>query len=385
METIEKLRLLSEHMDLEPTSTTNSFAEGFTCNGIYVQNASLPNGKRMRLFKSLLSSACVNNCTYCPFRASRDFHRVSLTPEEYAKQIHSFYQVGLIQGAFISSAIAGKSISIQDKLIQTAEILRKKYLYRGYLHIKIMPGAELEQIKHTMQLADRVSLNLEAPNQNRLSMIAPEKDFDKQLITGLQYIAQIKRSEPAWFGWNNHWPSLTTQFVVGGADESDREILSITAALTGNLQLKRAYFSAFRPFNDTPLANHPTVPLRREQRLYQASFLLRDYGFALDDLSFDGQHNLLLNIDPKTAWAKNCLSENPVEINSADKRELMRIPGIGPKSAERILKQRIFGTISNLTTLTKMGIRTQQSAPFILIDGKRPATQMSFFTSWNFL
>jgi len=230
-----------------------------------------------------------------------------------------------------------------------------------------------------MQLADRVSINLEAPNKERLSKLAPGKSFFEELFQPLRWVEEIRRTQPAYKGWNGRWPSTVTQFVAGGADESDLELLTTTDWLMRNVRLKRAYFSAFRPISDTPLENKSAVDPLREHRLYQASFLLRDYGFELEEMPFAQDGNLPLPTDPKLAWAQQNLREKPVEINQAQRHELLRIPGIGPKSVDEILKARRIQKFRDLTTLKKMGIIVARTAPFLLLDGRRPETQMALF------
>src|SRR5262249_49203893 len=159
------------------------------------------------------------------------------------------------EGTFLSSGIAGGGIRTQDRLLDTADILRRKLRFRGYIHLKIMPGAEKAQVERAMQLADRVSVNLEAPNTRSLARLAPHKQFLEELLQPLKWVEEIRKNQPAEKGWGGRWPSTTTQFVVGGADESDLEILTTTAWLNQNVRLKRAYFSAFRPISDTPLEN----------------------------------------------------------------------------------------------------------------------------------
>jgi predicted DNA-binding helix-hairpin-helix protein len=286
---------------------------------------------------------------------------------------------GIAEGTFLSSGIAGGGLRTQDKLLDTAEILRRKLGFRGYVHLKIMPGAERAQVERAMQLADRVSVNLEAPNINRLAALAPHKQFLEELLQPLKWVEEIRRSQPSTKGWNGRWPSTTTQFVVGGADETDLELMTTTAWLNKNVRLKRAYFSAFHPISDTPLENKtPTDPLR-EHRLYQASFLLRDYGFDLEELPFVDDGFLPLHTDPKLAWAKTNLMQQPIEINRADRRELLKIPGIGPKGAEAILRARRMGRISDLSVLRKLGIHPEMVSPFILMNGKQPAYQQALF------
>ena len=345
----------------------------------FVHPAQLPNGKQILLLKTLLSSACERDCFYCPFRAGRDFRRATFKPEEFANLFAKLNQSRAAEGLFISSGLAGGGSRTQDKLLDTADILRNKLGFRGYIHLKIMPGAEKDQVYRAMQLADRVSINLEAPNTDRLARLAPHKQFLDELLQPLKWVEEIRRSVPAYKGWNGRWPSSVTQFVAGGADESDLELLTTTEWLHKNVRLSRAYFSAFSPIPDTPLENKAAVNPLREHRLYQASFLLRDYGFDLEELPFVGDGNLPLASDPKLAWARQNLSERPVEINRAEKRELMRVPGIGPKGAEAILKARREGCLRELSHLRKLGIAVQRAAPFVLVNGKRSIQQMRLF------
>ncbi|HEY60920.1 MAG TPA: radical SAM protein [Anaerolineae bacterium] len=379
MEPLEKLKLLSANSNLESAEDTVCINTPPRQKSIYTHNAILPNGKRIKLLKSLLSSFCENNCFYCPFRAGRDFHRETFRPDEYARLIMNMYQAGIIQGAFISSGIAGSSVRVQDKLLETAEILRYKLHYSGYLHLKLMPGIEFAQVEQAMRLADRVSLNLEAPNPERLAILAPEKSFNSQLLKPLEWVQEIRRNHPSGQAWKKRWPSSTTQFVVGGAGESDNELLKTTQYLYHKLGLSRAYFSLFRPIINTPFENHKPIPLKREQRLYQASFLMRDYSFSLEELYFDRHHNLPLDIDPKSAWAKKHYITYPVEVNRADKHELLRIPGIGPKSVSTILKARKSHQFKDIAELGKLGISAKRVAPYILLAGKKPPLQLALF------
>jgi predicted DNA-binding helix-hairpin-helix protein len=346
---------------------------------IYVSDAVLPNGRRISLLKSQLSTVCERNCYYCPFRAGRDFQRATFSPDEFAKTFMALHQVKIAEGIFLSSGIVNNGSFTQDKLIDTAEILRKKLDYRGYIHLKIMPGAQFAQVERAMQLADRVSINLEAPTTERLEKLAPRKQFIEELLQPLKWINQIRSTLPAYKGWNGHWPSSVTQFVVGAVGDTDLELLNTTEYLYNQLHLKRAYYSSFNPISDTPLENLPPGSLIREHRLYEASFLLRDYNFHIEELPFDTEGNLPLGLDPKLAWAKINLIDHPVEINHAEKHELLRVPGIGPKGANAILNARIKNILSNPEALPSFGVNLKRAAPFILINGKHPAFQVSFF------
>jgi predicted DNA-binding helix-hairpin-helix protein len=371
---------LSTCMDLEP-------AEEHGCPGVKnnarqdavnIYRAKLPNGKQIALFKSLLSSVCKNDCFYCPFRVGRDFRRFSLQPDEFASLFMDLHRAGIANGLFISSGIVKSGVFTQDKLLDAAEILRKHHKFEGYLHLKLMPGAEKDQVVRAMQLADRVSINLEAPNDPRLKRLSAEKDSFEELYKLLRWVAEIRRSRDPREGWKGHWPSTSTQFVVGGADESDLELLEVTQSLFRTLGLKRTYYSPFRPFPGTPLENHPPGEKFREHRLYQASFLLREYGFDVAEIPLDDNNNLVQACDPKLAWAEKNLSEKPLELNKANRSELLRIPGIGTRSANAILVARRLGLINDLSMLSRLGIQADRAAPFILLNGKRPSHQRSF-------
>jgi predicted DNA-binding helix-hairpin-helix protein len=379
MEAFEKLKLVTSQMHLEP-------AEDSRCpqltsrkqDKVTVSDAVMPNGKRISLLKSQLSTVCERNCYYCPFRSGRDFQRASFNPDEFARVFMSLYQARIAEGIFLSSGIFNSGAFTQDKLIDAAEILRHKLNFRGYIHLKIMPGAQYAQVERAMQLADRVSINLEAPTTERLEKLAPRKQFVEELLQPLKWINQIRQTQPTYKGWNKHWPSSVTQFVVSAVGETDLELLSTTQYLYTQLQLKRTYYSTFNPIPDTPLENVPAGSPKREFRLYEASFLLRDYGFGLEELPFNHDGHLPLDIDPKIAWAQQNLTGNPLEINRMDKLELLRVPGIGPKSAMKILSARRKNKRTHPNQLHAFGVNLKRAAPFIFINGKSPVFQMTF-------
>jgi len=416
MDAVDKLRTVSEHMGLEPAEDYQPPAGAaqpipsrnprapcghapaelrrladesapYTAptlsddkkRALGVSYAAMPGGKRIALLKTLLTSACERNCFYCPFRAGRDFRRVTFKPEEMARAFLQLQQARVAEGLFLSSGIINGGARIQDKLIAVAEVLRFKLGFKGYIHLKIMPGAERAQVERAMQLADRVSINLEAPNTQRLAALAPLKEFTGELVQPLRWVEEIRRAQPARLGWNGKWPSTTTQFVVGAAGETDLELLSTTEALHKQARLARAYFSAFHPLPDTPLENQPAENPWREFRLYQSSFLLRDYGFGLEELPFTQAGNLPLDVDPKVAWAQRNLREAPVEVNRADRQTLLRVPGIGPKAVEAVLAARRRHTLRDLRDLQALGVIARRAAPYILLDGKQPARQLSLF------
>ena len=340
-----------------------------------ITNVVTPKGKKT-ILKTMMTTACERNCYYCPFRAGRSkTQRMTFSSDEMAGAFDTLQRANRVEGIFLSSGIIKGSVTTQDKIIDTIEIVRNRYEYKGYVHLKIMPGVEFEQLYRAMQLADRVSVNLEGPTQERLSALAPKKDFMGELLKMLQWAETIRQENPY-----EKLARTVTQFVVGAVGDTDRELLSISNRLYRQVGLTRAYYSGFSPVEQTPFENlAPTDPLR-EHRLYQASFLLRDYGWGVEDLSFMEDGNLRTDIDPKRAWAERYLRSAPVDVMKADRRQLLRVPGIGPVGADAILRARRFGRLTELAHLRQLNIRApEQAAPYILLDGHRPAMQMRLF------
>jgi len=332
--------------------------------------------RRMPVLKAMTTTACERDCFYCPFRAGRSaMRRVKITPDDLARGFMALYRAGAVEGLFLSSGVVRGGSSSQDAILDVGAILREKYGFRGYIHLKIMPGAERDQVARAMALADRVSANLEAPTAERLARIAPGKRFAEELLDPLRWVHELRQSSEGRLR-----ASSTTEFVVGPAGEPDVELLSVTEYLHRQLGLARVYFSAFRPVPDTPLDNVAPTDDTRRIRLYQASFLIRDYGFGLEELPFTANGNLPLHVDPKRAWAEAHLREAPLEVNTASRQELLRVPGIGAKGADRILAARRRGRLRSLEDLRGVGVaNVTRAAPYLLLDGKRPVEQPRLF------
>jgi predicted DNA-binding helix-hairpin-helix protein len=340
-----------------------------------ITQVSTPKG-RLPILKAMLTTACERNCFYCPFRAGRSqTKRLTVRPEDLARGFETLHQAGQVQGLFLSSGIIKGSITTQDKIIETAEILRHRSHYRGYLHLKIMPGVEEAQLYRLMQLADRVSVNLEAPSQERLNALAPKKDFQRELLQMLHQAEAIRRAHPF-----EKLAGTVTQFVVGAVGDTDQELLALTHRLYHQAGLTRAYYSGFSPILQTPFEHLPATDPLREHRLYQASFLLRDYSWQVEELPFLRDGHLPLDLDPKRAWAEQHLREAPLEIMTASRDQMLRVPGIGPVGANAIMHARRLGRLTELAHLRQLQIRApEQAAPYILLDGTRPVIQMSLF------
>jgi predicted DNA-binding helix-hairpin-helix protein len=334
-------------------------------------------GRAVPLLRILQTSACEKNCFYCPFRAGRRYRRATLSPDQLALAFDQMQRKGLVEGLFLSSGIVG-TVRSMDRMLATVELVRQRYGYQGYVHLKLLPDAEPAQIERAAQLADRISVNLEAPTDRHLAALAPKKEFQSGLLGPLQRAwAVVRRQRLA--GYRVVAAGASTQFVVGPAGESDQELLTTSQMLYCQVGLRRAYYSAFHPVADTPLENHPPTSPLREHRLYQADFMLRQYGFSVEDLPFDRQGHLPLDVDPKVAWAHAHAECFPLEVNRATQSDLLQVPGIGPLGAAAIVRARRQGTLRTLADLKRLGVRAGSAAPYILLDGQRPEFQLSLF------
>ena len=342
----------------------------------YVSHVTAPDGRRRPIMKVLQTSVCQNNCRYCAFRSGRDLRRASFSPEELARGFDLLYRAGIVQGLFLSSGLAGSPQSM-DTMLATATLVREKLEFRGYLHLKLLPGAEDDQIREAVRLADRVSANLEAPSKSALHRLAPSKKM-AELVHSLQVATSLSRPSGERPALGAGRLGVSTQFVVGPAGESDRDLLITAERLYRENGLARAYFSAFSPVTGTPLADEPPTEPVREYRLYQADFLLRRYGFSAAELPFVSDGLLQAGLDPKSAWAQAHPEFFPVELNRASLPELLRVPGIGPVSARAILKLRAHSPMRDLGDLRRIGVRPGSAAPYVLISGIRPGRQLAF-------
>jgi predicted DNA-binding helix-hairpin-helix protein len=327
--------------------------------------AVLPNGRVACLFKVLLTNECANDCAYCQNRLGGRHRNASFSPEEMARAFIGLNRRGIVHGLFLSSGVPGNPDEAMKEIVDTLEILRGRYEYRGYIHAKVLPGCSRAAVERACELADRASINLEFPNQERLALASRCKNYDAGLMSRLAWLGEIHRGGLLRSG-------LTTQFVVGAAGESDGEIISVLSHIYHDHSLRRAYFSSFNPLAGTPWEDKPPASSLREHRLYQADFLHRLYGFDWKDIPLDKDGSLPLDKDPKLAWALLHPEEFPREVNRASIEELLRIPGIGHKSAERIVAAREEAKLKDLGQLRVLGAVASRAAPFVLLDGRKP-------------
>jgi len=320
-----------------------------------------PDGKPMALFRVLQSNSCEWDCPYCPLRRSNDIERTTLSPQELADAFMLRHQHGAVQGLFLSSAVADGLRPAMGRMLDTVELLRVRFGYRGYVHLKLMPGARQDEVERAATLADRVSINLEAPNGDRMRQISPERSWSSVL----EPMAYARDQQDI----GNLPSGQATQLVVGASGESDREIFNATTRMYTEFKLRRVYFNAFRPQAGTPMAEHTATPFMRQQRLQEADWLLRHYGFKASELPFEADDNLPLQLDPKFAWALQHPELFPIEVQTADREQLLRVPGIGQLSVERILAMRSNVRFRELHHLRKLGVVTERARHFVTLDG----------------
>ena len=330
-------------------------------------------GRCVSLLKLLYTNVCCYDCAYCVNRRSNDVPRASFSPEELARLTMAFYRRNMIEGLFLSSAVAVSPDHTMERLIRVAEILRHRERFSGYIHMKIIPGASQTLVERLGYLADRVSVNAEFATDRELSRLAPEKtrrsieenmlavrNRQRELLPSLCRGAAPPAFVPA---------GQSTQMIVGAGEGSDRDILLRAQSLYQTMRMKRVYYSAFVPVN-LPEAQQGRTPLLREHRVYQADWLMRFYGFEAGEILGDSPF-LDLKVDPKAAWAVNNFRLFPLDVNTAPREMLLRVPGLGPRSVARILAARRLARIS-YETLAKTGAVMRRARYFVSAQGHRP-------------
>jgi predicted DNA-binding helix-hairpin-helix protein len=349
-----------------------------------IRTLRMPGGGVSKLMRVMQTNACSLSCGYCPTFCGGKVKRVSLAPEEVARTFMEAHRAGAADGLFLTSGVPGRPRRAMDRMLAAVEILRRREGFTGYVHVKMLPGSDEEQVRHGVRLASRISINLEGPTDAVVRKLAAEKDLSGDLLPKLRLAGTLSREARLERRPHIAAPAgTTTQFVVGSQGETDRELLSLVSRLEGDGLLHHAHFSAFQPVAGTPMQGLPPTPAVREYRLYQAEHLLRDYGFAFGDLVFESD-NLSLDHDPKTAWALHHAAEFPVDVQRAPREMLLRVPGIGPRAVERLIAARPRTVLRGLDDLRRLGVDTARAAHFMSLGGRRlaprpPAEQLRLF------
>ena len=334
-------------------------------------------GRCISLLKILLTNHCIYDCVYCVSRRSNDIKRAAFTVEEIVDLTINFYRRNYIEGLFLSSGVFKDPNTTMERLVRVAKKLRLEERFNGYIHLKTIPGASDELIREAGLYADRLSINLEIPTKEGLKLLAPEKDH-KQMLSNVEFVKNELAINTIEKQKYKHAPKFapagqTTQMIIGATNETDQKIIHVADYMYQKLSLKRVYYSGYVPvLQDSRLPSlQSQVPVVRENRLYQADWLMRYYGFAPNEIVDERQPFLDLEIDPKLAWALRNSHLFPIDINQAPREMLLRIPGVGVRSVQKILMSRKFQTLSYYD-LKKMGVTLSRAKYFITCSGATP-------------
>lgn len=373
MDTIEKLKVLSEDSQYDLACACGTAKDEHRRrgpDGRWLYPVALSQGGYTVLLKTLLSNACTNDCKYCPLRSETDVRRCTLHPEEVARVFMEYQKKKKVFGLFLSSAVINNADYTMDKINTVARLLRYKHNFRGYIHLKIIPGASDASIEDALSLATAVSLNIETPGKKHFAALSSKKDFDKDILHPITLMGRLTEKGMRFSG-----VKCTTQFIVGASDETDSEIIKYMFGLYNRLNFKRVYFSAYQKGLGNPhipgekqFLTNPEEPFLREHRLYQVDFLIRRYGFHDEDIFPDKTGNLRLDRDPKEVWADRHPEYYPVMINTSDREVLLKVPGLGPETVRRILKMRRERRISRLEDLGIKGKRLDKIRSYVIFE-----------------
>lgn len=378
MELIDKLKILADSAKYDASCSSSGSTRKNNNYGIGNGNISGichswgADGRCISLLKILLSNCCVYDCKYCINRCSNSIKRATFTSREIADLTINFYKRNYIEGLFLSSAVIKSPDYTMEMLINSISILRNEYNFNGYIHCKTIPGCSKQLIDKLGNLVDRLSINIELPSNDSLKLLAPQKQKDG-ILEPMSYISnniKIAKQDHSKYKKDFVPAGQTTQLIVGATPETDLKILQLSEGLYNKLQLKRVYYSAYVSINnDKNLPTLETPPLLRENRLYQADWLLRFYGFKADELLNTSHPNFNHMLDPKCDWALRNIDKFPIEINTADYFTLLRIPGIGIISAKKIIRAR-REFLLDFIALKKLGVILKRAKYFITCKGK---------------
>jgi putative DNA modification/repair radical SAM protein len=371
----EKMQILSDSAKYDVSCSSSGAENNYKTGELGATHNSgichtfTADGRCVSLLKVLLTNFCIYDCAYCINRSSNEIKRAAFAPRELADITINFYKRNYIEGLFLSSGIIESEDHTMHLILRTLKILRHEYKFNGYIHVKLIPGSDEKLIEQVVNLASRVSSNIELPSDKSLKLLAPNKTKDKVLqpLKLARDISMERSKQPI---------GMSTQLIVGATPESDRDILKLSSVMYDKALLKRVYYSAYIPVNDDknlPILASSKPPLLREHRLYQADWLLRFYDFSYDEIVDETNPNLDEELDPKMFWALNNLQYFPMEINKASKEELLRIPGIGMRSVIKILKARRYKKL-DFDDLRQLKISIKKAQYFITCKGKYQKT-----------
>ena len=381
MELMDKLEILSDAAKYDAACTSSGVTREArpgsigSCSSCGICHSFAADGRCISLLKVLMTNSCIYDCKYCVNRKSNDVRRAAFTPRELAELTIQFYRRNYIEGLFLSSGVLKNPSYTCEQMIQTLELLRNEYHFNGYIHAKAIPGADDTLIQRLGLLADRMSVNIELPSQQSLSLLAPDKsktDILRPMGLITRKIAENTTDIVRYQNAPKFAPAgQSTQMIIGATPDTDFKILNLTQALYKKYGLKRVFYSAYMPVQSDSLlpAIETKPPLLREHRLYQADWLLRFYGFDASELLDDQHQSFNPLVDPKCNWAINHMEQFPVEVNKAPYEMLLRVPGIGVKSAQRILQARRTSPIS-YDGLKRIGVVLRRAQYFLLCQGK---------------
>lgn len=378
MDILDKLKILADSAKYDASCTSSGSSRRNTQSGIGNGDSSGichswgADGRCISLLKILLSNNCIYDCKYCINRCTNQVKRATFTPQEIADLTINFYKRNYIEGLFLSSAVIKSPDYTMELLVKTVELLRKEYNFNGYIHCKTIPGSSQELINKLGNLVDRMSINIELPSNDSLKLLAPQKQKNA-ILEPMKYVATgITQNKLEKSKYKNKFvpAGQTTQLIIGATPESDLKILKLSQGLYKKMHLKRVYYSAYVSINnDKNLPALKSPPLLRENRLYQADWLLRFYGFKAEELLDETHPNFNNILDPKCDWALRHLDKFPVEINKADYFTLLRIPGIGVISAKKIIRARRSFAL-DFKALKSLGVVLKRAKYFITCRGK---------------
>ncbi len=371
----QRLEILTESAKYDVTCSSSGSKRANVKGGIGngaacgICHSFTPDGRCISLLKILMSNECIYDCEYCPNRRSADVKRARITPDEICELVINFYKRNYIEGLFLSSAVFESPDKTMELMYETVLKLRKVYNFNGYIHLKGIPHSDYTAVIKAARLVDRMSYNVELPSEQSLKLLAPQKTKQSLLLPMKGLKDAIIYDKENKVRKNRVLPAgQTTQMIIGASPESDGRILKLTEALYRNMNLKRVYYSSYIPVVQSNKLPAVGAGLLREHRLYQADWLIRFYGFDVSEICGEDE-NLSKEYDPKCAWALRNMHLFPVEINTAPLETLLRVPGIGARSAYRITEARRFAKL-DFDNLTKMRIVLKRAKHFITCKGK---------------